>query len=144
MESSGVECPKKQASYPQLSFSNPPTGKDGNGMPRLIVGMMMWFGMGIVVAEVLRNFGFDPFHLTPAALAAAFSLLFLFSDRLLHHLKNGSRGSGDPEGAYRKTVDLFEYLKFILTVLILLFIPFLWWGVIRKLAVIANEGKKAF
>ena len=113
-------------------------------MIRLIAGFIGWFGLGVIIAEVFNNFQMVSFQLNPILTAASLALVYVILQVLLGHLAGRAAGSTDEAKTYRKLFAFYQVLLAIIGIGGLISIPFLWWGVIKRLAVSANEGIRLF
>ena len=113
-------------------------------MIRIIVGGIAWFGFGIILAEIMNNFGFLNLDLEPVYIAGFLAFVFLSFKLTLGYYEQKSGLSKEEKAKYKKLFQVYEILIMILGVLFSILIPFLWFGVIRKLAAIANGSGNIF
>jgi hypothetical protein len=113
--------------------------QDGGKTARRIILSAAWFGIGIVVAEAVNVAAVFDFRLRAMFVGAVFSMLYLALQLLLDFLRKQSERS-----AYRRLKFFYLLFVWIVGVLFLVSIPLLWWGVILKLATVANEGGRHF
>ena len=113
-------------------------------MLRLIAGTTGAFLFGIIIAEIMNHFGSFDFKLPVLLIAAPLSLGFLFHELIIKRLVDKQNSSTHDESRFQKAITIYYTVLWIIGILAVLGIPFLWWGVIKKLAVLANEGKQFF
>ena len=101
-------------------------------MSRLIAGVIAWFGLGVIITEILNNFNLFDFRLKVHFVAVPILLIFLLSELVKNYFK------------HQRIITIYNLFLGLIGLIFLLSIPFLWWGVIKKLSMLANEGKKVF
>jgi hypothetical protein len=113
-------------------------------MLRVIAGLFAWVGLGVIITEIINNSNLFAFRFKVPFVAAAISLIFLLYQLMLKHFKKKANSSIEDEIRYRRVITLYRLFVWIIGLCCLLGIPFLWWGVIKKLATSAKEGKRVF
>jgi len=108
-------------------------------MSRLIAGLIAWLGLGVIITEILNNFNLFDFRLKVHFVAGPILLIFLLSQLILKHFENKANSSIDDENKYQRIINIYYLFLGLIGLCFLLSIPFLWWGVIKKLAISANE-----
>ena len=99
-------------------------------MLRLFAGTLGWVGLGIIIAEVINNYGFFDFKLTlphaltPAGVYLAFEIALRFQPR---------RSNGTASAPARIS-KIYHWILGLVGLLFLISLPLLWWEVIKKLA----------
>lgn len=109
-------------------------------MTRIIVGAIAWFGFGIILAEVLNNFELVKLRIDPASFAGFLSAVFLMFKLSLRYYEKKSGLSHADKKKFKKIFRIYEVLIMLIGILLFILIPFLWFGVIKRLAMIANES----
>ena len=107
-------------------------------MDRLIAGTLGLIGFGVILAEVVNNTMAWPIRIPPLGLSAALIIAFAINEVIAS--RQGGAGFAW-QGKYFRIRDLFLSL---LGLIALISIPFLWWGVIKKLAAMAKSGLDPF
>ena len=109
-------------------------------MIRIIVCMTGFFVFGVIYAEILNGLNFLNFRVNVYLFAGSLSLLFLFSELILKHFKTRALLSNQDEITFKKIKDLYYICLAFLGFILLVALPFIWWGAIKRLADMANEG----
>jgi hypothetical protein len=107
----------------------------------MFAGAIGWFAMGVLAAEVLNHFHLLEDRISAGLVACPLLAVFLVSEFLRNHFEQKALYSADNEKRYRLFMTVYDLSKLLLVVCLLLMIPLLWWGAIKKLAVLANAGK---
>jgi len=106
--------------------------------------MIGLFGFGVIAAEILNNFNLFNFKIEVYFLAVPISLIFLVSELLLRHFEIKASSSVSDEIKYQRVKNYYYLFLSGIGFFLLISIPFLWWGAIKKLARLANESMKHF
>jgi hypothetical protein len=109
-------------------------------MGRLIVGMLGWFGFGVLLAEIVNHLNWFESDWKVGWVAVPVSLGFLVFELALRHCRKKAALSPADEIRFRRLVAAFQVLQCLAVAVLLLAVPFLWWGAIKKLAALANQG----
>jgi hypothetical protein len=104
--------------------------------------MIGFFVFGIISAEILNGFGLKlfKFRVNVYLFAGSISLIFLFSDLTLKHLETRASTSYHDAIKFKKIKEYYYIFLAFLGVILLVALPFIWWGAIKRLADMANEG----
>ena len=113
-------------------------------MHRLILGVIAWFGLGVIIAEIINTVGLFEFRLKVLFVAGPITTLYLISQFALKHFERKADVSKHAEKWHRKFKTYYHVMLCVIGLCFLFSIPFLWWGVIKKLAMVANEGGRVF
>jgi hypothetical protein len=113
-------------------------------MSRLITGLLTWFGLSVIITEVVNNFSSLDFRLKVHFVAIPVLLIFLLSELVINNFQNKANSSAVGKNKHQRIITVYNLFLGLDGLIFLLSIPFLWWGVIKKLSMIANEGKKVF
>lgn len=108
-------------------------------MARVIAGLLGWFGLGIIFAEIINVSKLFDFKLNAFIFAITISFVYLFFQLVLKYLNKKLIVSLKDNSRYQKVKTIYRILFFLIGISCLISIPFLWWGVIKKLAVLAYE-----
>ena len=109
-------------------------------MFRLFIGSVAWFGFGVILAEVFNNFNLFNFKLEVYFVAGSMSLTFLSVTLILKIYREKAKFSIENEKNYNQILNVYHIFLALIGLLGVLSLPFLWWGVIKKLATMANAG----
>ena len=109
-------------------------------MIRIIVCMIGFFVFGIIYAEILNEFQLFEFKINVYIIAGSISLIFLFSELIFKHLETRASLSNQDEIKFKKIKQYFYICLGFLGIILLVAVPFIWWGTIKRLADLANEG----
>jgi len=113
-------------------------------MPRLIAGVTGCFGCGVIIAEVLKGFGLFESRWSILIVAVPMALAFLFWELTTNYFEDKRKTSLNAEIKYQRIISIYHLALCVIAFCLLLSIPFLWWGAIKRLAMSANEGKNFF
>ena len=113
-------------------------------MARLIVGLIAWFGLGVIIAEIINTTGLFGFRLKVLFVAGPIAILYLISQIALKYFERKAEEYSHAATWHRKIKTYYHLMLCIIGLCFLVSIPFLWWGVIKKLAMAANEGRRFF
>ena len=109
-------------------------------MIRIIVCMIGIFVFGVIYAEILNEFKLFGFRVNAYLFAGSISLIFLFSELILKHYERGASKSSQDDIKFRKIKDFYYISLALLGFILLVAAPVIWWGTIKRLAHMANEG----
>ena len=113
-------------------------------MVRLIAGFIGWFGLGVIIAEALNNYNLFTFRLNAMAVAGSLAFTYVSFQMVLKGFAKRADTSAGDDKTYRKIRTIYQVVLAIIGLGGLISIPFLWWGVIKRLAMSANEGSRLF
>lgn len=101
-------------------------------MGRLIARAILWLVFGFFITDIINEFKlFD----TPAPLWAVMGpvmLFFALQEAFLKRLEIKRKSSSGAEFIETRTFKIFYILIWIFVICLLLGIPIVWWGVIKK------------
>lgn len=109
-------------------------------MIRIIVCLIGFFIFGVIYAEILNEFKLFDFRVNVYIFSGSLSLIFLFSELILKHFETRASLSNQDEIKFRKIKGYYYICIAFLGFILLVAMPFIWWGAIKRLADIANEG----
>lgn len=109
-------------------------------MTRIIVCMIGIFVFGVIYAEILNELKLFDFRVNVYLFAGSISLIFLFSELILKHFEKRESISNQDEIRFKKIKDFYYITLALLGFILLVAAPFIWWGAIKRLAHMANEG----
>jgi hypothetical protein len=104
--------------------------------------MICFFIFGVVYAEILNAFRFFDFRVNVYNFAGSISLIFLFSELILKYFETRAILPNQNESKFKKIKDYYYICLAFLGFILLVAVPFIWWGTIKRLADIANEGAR--
>lgn len=113
-------------------------------MSQLLIAMLGLFGFGVIAAEIINNFEFMAYRLNAYWVAGLVSLGYGGSQLFLKKLKSEAGHSVEATNRYDRSLKVYHVVLIVMGVVVALSIPFIWWGVIKKLASAANDGSKLF
>jgi len=102
--------------------------------------MIFFFIFGVIYAEILNEFKLFDFRVNVYVFAGSISLIFLFSELILKHFETRASLSDQDKTKFKKIKDYYYLCLAFIGFILLVAIPFIWWGAIKRLADIANEG----
>ena len=102
--------------------------------------MAGFFVFGVIYAEILNEFKLFDSRVNVYIFAGSISLIFLFSELILKHFETRVSLSNQDEIKFKKIKDYYYICLAFLGFILLVALPFIWWGTIKKLADIAHEG----
>lgn len=109
-------------------------------MTRIIVCMIGFFVFGVIYAEILNGLKLFDFRVNVYIFAGSISLTFLFSELIFKHFENRASISNKDEIKFKKIKDYYYICLAFVGLILLVALPFIWWGTIKRLADIANKG----
>ena len=109
-------------------------------MLRIIVCTIAFFIFGVLYAEIINNLNFISYKLNPYIFGAIVSTVFLVSEILLKHFEELANISNQDRVRFEKIRQIYYIGLSILAFILLVMVPFIWWGAIKKLAESANKG----
>ncbi|MCB2228413.1 MAG: hypothetical protein KQH53_17165 [Desulfarculaceae bacterium] len=113
-------------------------------MLRIITSMLGVLGLSVIITESLNHFHLFGFPLKIPYLAVPGLLIYLwyeFSENILPGWMERRPGSV-PKLA--RMIQANRIVIFLLFIGLAVLLPLLWWGVIRKMAAMANQGKVVY
>jgi hypothetical protein len=102
--------------------------------------MTGFFIFGVIYAEILNKFKLFDFRVNVYIFAGSISLIFLFSELILKHFETRASLSNQDEIKFKKIKHYYYICLAFLGIILLVAVPFIWWGAIKRLAGIAKEG----
>ena len=103
-------------------------------MGRLITGLLALFGLSVIITGAVNNFSLFDFRLKVHFVAVPILLIFLFSELVIKNFQKKANYSADDKNKYQRVITIYNLFLGLIGLIFLLSIPFLWWGVIKKLA----------
>jgi len=100
-------------------------------MVRLLVGSAAFFWLGVVTAEVVRQSVQIGLVGSPFFWGALASILFAATEVMPAHVRRFAKDTGV---AAKRVASAYQFILGLICLLLLVAIPFLWWGVIKELA----------
>ncbi len=113
-------------------------------MIRLIACGLGLAGFGVIIAEIINNAQFLGIKVKPYIVVIAFLAIFTVHELFIERIKQKYISFAGLKRKDKIVLTLYNLIYGIIGVLMFLGIPYLWWGVIKKLAMMANEGKSPF
>lgn len=105
---------------------------------RLMAGLLGVLCLSLVIAGCINAFGLFDFQVRTPHVALPLVLLLLLS-QVIHKIENSAKEP--PVGGKKRIVTAYYSILGVLAIALLISIPFLWWGVIKKVAGMASQGK---
>ena len=109
-------------------------------MFQFLIGIIALFGFGVILAEVLNNFNLFNFKLEVYIFAGSITLTFLSIKVIIKVYREKAKFSIENKKKYNQILDVANIFLVLIALLGLISLPFLWWGIIKKLAMTANVG----
>lgn len=109
-------------------------------MIRIIVCIIGVFVFGVIYAEILNELKLFDFRVNVFFLAGLISLIFLFFELLLKYFESRESLSNQDEIKFKKIKKFYYICLALLGFILLVTVPIVWWGAIKRLAHMANEG----
>jgi hypothetical protein len=109
-------------------------------MIRIIVCLICFFIFGVIYAEILNQFRFFNFRVNVYIFAGSISLIYLLSELILNYFATKALLSDQDENKFKKIKNYYYICLAFLGFILLVAVPFIWWGTIKRLADVANEG----
>jgi len=109
-------------------------------MLRLPVCMLGLFVFGIIYAEILNSFDWFNYKLNPYVFGAIIATVFVSSEILLKRLEERAKLSDQDNVRFEKIRQIYYIGLSIIGFILLVMVPIVWWGAIKKLAESANKG----
>jgi len=98
------------------------------------------FIFGVLYAEILNGFDWVSYRLNSYIFGAIISTLFLFSEILWKRFGGRAGLSNQDRMRFDKMQQVYYICVSIIGFILLVMLPFIWWGAIKKLAESANKG----
>jgi hypothetical protein len=102
--------------------------------------MIGFFFFGILYAEILNGLDLLSLKLNPYIFGAIIAAVFFISEIVLKRLEERAGLSNLDHVKYVKIRQIYYIGLSIIGFIILVMVPFVWWGAIKKLAESANKG----
>jgi hypothetical protein len=113
-------------------------------MLRVVACALGLAGFGVIIAEIINNAQFLGIKVKPYIVVIAFLAIFTVHELFIERIKQKYISFAGLKRKDKIVLTLYNLIYGIIGVLMFLGIPYLWWGVIKKLAMMANEGKSPF
>jgi hypothetical protein len=102
--------------------------------------MIGFFVFGVIYAEILNGLKLFVCRVNAYLFASSIALIFLFSELILKHFKTKALLSNQDEIKFKKIKNYYYICLAFLAFILLVALPFIWWGTIKRLADLANKG----
>lgn len=115
---------------------------DKKRMGRTIAGAVGLIGLGIIMTEVVNSLKWFESRLTPVVVTLPMLVFYGLYDFVAPRTNHDAASIPND-----RTGTLFRWINAVLSLIGLIFllsIPFLWWGVIKRLAQSASQGGRFF
>ena len=106
-----------------------------------IAAVLGIISLGVIVAEVINNTTWLPIRLQPLQIVLPSVALYLLYEWTIRAIRRKADRGESAGKAARVLLGTTRSIYLILGIIALLSIPLLWWGVIKRLAALAGEGK---
>ena len=103
------------------------------------IGLLIF---GVIYGEILNALSFFAFKVNVYLFAFSIAFTFSLMDIIFNHFEEKASISNKDYGRFEK-IKTYYYIFFsFLGFILLVAVPFVWWGAIKRLAIMANEGIK--
>ena len=105
--------------------------------------MLGILGFSVIITESINSFHLFEFRIALPFIAVPFLILFmcyLYTEKIIQRRLE----SHDNLNQHRKLILISRLIFLSVFIFLVVLVPLIWWGAIRKLATIANEGKVAY
>lgn len=109
-------------------------------MIRIIVCIIGFFVFGVIYAEILNQLKLFGFRVNVYLFASSIAMVFLFSELILKQFKRKARLCDQDEIRFKKIENYYYVCLVFIGFILLVALPFIWWGTIIRLANTANGG----
>jgi hypothetical protein len=109
-------------------------------MIHIIVCIIGFFVFGVIYAEILNGLELFEFRVNVYLFAGSISVIFVCSELILKHFEARASISNQDETKFKRIKDFYYICLAFLGFILLVAVPFIWWGTIKRLAEMANEG----
>ena len=106
-------------------------------MTRLVAGVIGWAGFGVIVVEVVNHAGILGFRLNMPLMVIAILILYLLYEFTLLQVQAARKLDPDSQTLFIRVGKGYMFLLGLAGLCFLISIPFVWWGVIKQLAMTA-------
>lgn len=107
-------------------------------MLRNLICTIGLFVFGVLYAEILNGLNIFNFQMNVYLFAGLVSVIFFISESILKHFEKEAKKSSIGEIKFQKAKDIYYIGLAILGFILLILIPFVWWGAIKTLADMAK------
>jgi Trk-type K+ transport system membrane component len=107
---------------------------------RITACIVGYFLFGAFYAEILNSFDAPYIRFNVYVFGIVTALAFLVFDLVLNHYKSRSELSDQDAFLYNKVKRYYYVCLSIIGFVLLIMVPLVWWGAIRKLAEDASKG----
>lgn len=108
-------------------------------MARLIAGVLGCFGIGIIIAETTNNFNIINYRINAIIFATLLSVSYLLFQLIIKYYSEKSDAPVYATKNLTRATRIYQICYWIVGLACLAGIPFIWWGVIKRLATLANK-----
>ena len=109
-------------------------------MLRIIVCTIAFFLFGVLYAEIINSFDLISYKLNPYIFGAIIAAGFFISEIVLKRFEERTGLSHQDHERFEKIKQIYYLGLSVIGVILLVMVPFVWWGAIKKLAESANKG----
>ena len=103
----------------------------------MMAGIIGWAGFGVIVVEVVNHSEILNFRLDVPLAVIAILILYLLYEFTLLRIRAGRKLDPDSPNLFTRIGKGYKFLIGLAGLCVLITIPFLWWGVIKRLAMTA-------
>ena len=107
-------------------------------MVRATVCVVGTFVFGVIYGEILNGLNIIALNVNVYLFAGSISLTFLFFDILFNYFEKRASEPDQAESKLKKFKEYYSIFLAIVGFILLVAIPFVWWGAIKTLAVQAK------
>ena len=107
---------------------------------RYIVCVIGIFVFGVIYGEILNALHIFDLNVNVYLFAGSISFTYLFMDFTFRYFENQSSKSNKNKEKLRKMRDFYYIFLAFLGFILFILVPIVWWGAVKQLAIMANEG----
>ena len=109
-------------------------------MVRYIVCVIGIFVFGVIYGEILNALHIFDFNVNVYLFAGSISFTYFFMDLTFRYFEKKSLESNESKDKFKKIQEYYYLFLAFLGFILVVAVPFIWWGAIKQLAVMANKG----
>lgn len=99
-------------------------------------------GLGVIIAEVINSLGWSEFHLAPVIVTVPMLSFYGFYEIVVHRINQSAISIRTQHVS--TFISWTNAILSLIGLILLLSIPLLWWGVIKRLAQSSSQGGRFF
>jgi hypothetical protein len=114
--------------------------KSAAPMTHFVVELVVTLGFSFIVVVVINSANLLPFKLDVPFVCGSVVLIHIWSRIYIRYLKKKAEVSSSGRKTLKGARAIYRVVQGVIGIGVLVSLPFLWWGVIKRLAMVTGKG----